>query len=216
MSAPLLKLFFLHAAYNYNRARLIMLRKWLGDRASFGPEADVWAGSFKMKGQGRAELGPRCAVERGPFPFVIELDAGSLLCIGENTWIRGKYRPNVITCFEGARVEIGPESLLNGTVISARELVSIGRKAALSWNTTIIDSDLHQADAASKVRVKPVRIGDFVMIGTAATILPGVEIGSNSVIGAGSVVSKDVPSNVIAAGDPARVIREIGDRQECP
>ena len=55
----------------------------------------------------------------------------------------------------------------------------------------------------------PVVIGDNVWIGGNATIMPGVTIGSNVTIGAGSVVTKDIPDNVIAAGNPCRVIREV-------
>jgi maltose O-acetyltransferase len=56
---------------------------------------------------------------------------------------------------------------------------------------------------------KPIIIGDNVWIGGGVTVLPGVSIGKNSVIGAGSVVTKDVPDNVVAAGNPCRIIREI-------
>ena len=60
----------------------------------------------------------------------------------------------------------------------------------------------------------PVKIGDKVWIGGGVTILPGVTIGDNSVIGAGSVVTKDIPANVVAAGNPCRIIKEAeeGDR----
>ena len=55
----------------------------------------------------------------------------------------------------------------------------------------------------------PVTIGDNVWIGGSCVILPGVKIGNNAVIGAGSVVTKDIPDNVCAAGNPCKVIREI-------
>ena len=58
----------------------------------------------------------------------------------------------------------------------------------------------------------PVRIGNNVWIGAGAVILPGVTIGDNSVIGAGSIVTKDIPANVVAVGNPCRVLREINDR----
>lgn len=58
----------------------------------------------------------------------------------------------------------------------------------------------------------PVWIGNNVWIGTGAIILPGVHIGDNSVIGAGSVVTKDIPANVVAVGNPCCVLREIGER----
>lgn len=60
----------------------------------------------------------------------------------------------------------------------------------------------------------PVTIGDNCWIGGNVTICPGVTIGENTVIGAGSVVTKDIPANVVAAGNPCRVIREIGEQDE--
>lgn len=63
---------------------------------------------------------------------------------------------------------------------------------------------------------RAVKIGSNVWIGANAVVLPGVTIGRNSVIGAGSVVTKDIPENVVAAGNPCRVLREIGERdKEC-
>lgn len=60
----------------------------------------------------------------------------------------------------------------------------------------------------------PVHIGDNCWIGANVTICPGVHIGENSVIGAGSVVTKDIPANVVAAGNPCKVLRPIGERDE--
>ena len=61
---------------------------------------------------------------------------------------------------------------------------------------------------------QPVHIGNNVWIGANALILPGVTIGDNSVIGGGSVVPKDIPANVVAVGNPCKVLREIGERDE--
>ncbi|MCG6369200.1 DapH/DapD/GlmU-related protein, partial [Vibrio fluvialis] len=58
----------------------------------------------------------------------------------------------------------------------------------------------------------PIHIGRNVWIGANSVVLPGVTIGENSVIGAGSVVTKDIPSNVVAVGNPCRVVREIKER----
>lgn len=60
----------------------------------------------------------------------------------------------------------------------------------------------------------PVRIGRNCWIGAGAVILPGVTIGDNTVVGAGSVVTKDLPPNVVAAGNPCRILREIGERDK--
>lgn len=59
---------------------------------------------------------------------------------------------------------------------------------------------------------RPVHIGNNVWIGAGAVVLPGVTIGENSVIGAGSVVTRDIPANVVAVGNPCRVLRAIGER----
>lgn len=61
---------------------------------------------------------------------------------------------------------------------------------------------------------KPIHIGNHVWIGAGAIILPGITIGDNSVIGAGSVVTKDVPADVVAVGNPCRVLREITDKDK--
>ena len=60
----------------------------------------------------------------------------------------------------------------------------------------------------------PVRIGKNCWIGAGAVILPGVTIGDNVVIGAGSVVTKDIPDNVVAVGNPCRVLREVGEQDK--
>mgnify|MGYP000091352893 CR=1 FL=1 len=62
--------------------------------------------------------------------------------------------------------------------------------------------------------VNPVEIGDDVWIGTRVIVLPGVKLGAGCVIGAGSVVTRDIPPLAVAAGNPARVIRQRGDRFE--
>ena len=58
----------------------------------------------------------------------------------------------------------------------------------------------------------PIRIGNNVWIGAGTVVLPGITIGDNTVIGAGSVVTKDIPANVVAVGNPCRVLREIGEK----
>ena len=61
---------------------------------------------------------------------------------------------------------------------------------------------------------RPIRVGNNVWIGAQVCVLPGVTIGDNTVIGAGSVVNRDIPANVIAAGNPCRVIREITEEDK--
>lgn len=61
---------------------------------------------------------------------------------------------------------------------------------------------------------KPIHIGNNVWFGAGVTVLPGVTVGDNAIVGAGSVVTKDVPSNAIVAGNPARLIRMITDEDD--
>jgi galactoside O-acetyltransferase len=61
---------------------------------------------------------------------------------------------------------------------------------------------------------KEVRIGDNTWIGAGVIIVPGITIGSNTIIGAGSVVTKDIPDNVVAVGNPCRVLREVGEHDK--
>ncbi|HIY92871.1 sugar O-acetyltransferase [Companilactobacillus sp. HBUAS56275] len=61
---------------------------------------------------------------------------------------------------------------------------------------------------------KPIHIGENVWLGGNVTVLPGVSIGENSIVGAGSIVTKDIPANVIAVGNPARVLREITEKDD--
>ena len=77
-------------------------------------------------------------------------------------------------------------------------------------NVTIMDSDQHTYDPRAG-KDKPVRIEDNVWIGGGVTILKGVTIGRNSLIGAGSMVVKSIPENVIAAGNPCKVIRLLDE-----
>lgn len=110
-----------------------------------------------------------------------------------------------------------------------------GNKVYANFNLTLVDdTDIYVGDCVMfgpnvtvataghpilpELRLKamqynmPVHIGNNVWIGAGAVILPGVTIGDNSVIGAGSIVTKDVPANVVAVGNPCRVLREIGER----
>ncbi|WP_283702167.1 sugar O-acetyltransferase [Clostridium perfringens] len=86
--------------------------------------------------------------------------------------------------------------------------VLFGPNVTLSAGTHPIHPELRSKQAQYNI---PIHIGNNVWIGANSVILPGVNIGDNSVIGAGSIVTKDIPSNVIAVGNPCRVLREINE-----
>lgn len=108
-------------------------------------------------------------------------------------------------------LKLGENVSLNDTFILAYAPVIIGNNVSFSFRNVIITSN-HDYHDFNKVIVSPVRIGDNVWITTNVTILPGVTIGDNSIIGAGSVVTRDIPANVYAAGNPCKVIKKINDR----
>lgn len=101
-------------------------------------------------------------------------------------------------------------SIMTGAVLTSS--IRLGKGSLLNLNCTVghdvIIGDFCEFSPGAKISGR-CEIGDFVQIGTNATIIPDIKIGSNSIIGAGSVVVKEVPSNVVMAGVPAKVIREL-------
>ena len=132
----------------------------------------------------------------------IRLAAGAQLDRGVVLLISGESR--------GAeKIAIGRTAYINrSTIIDASERIEIGANAMVGPFCYITDHD-HVIGSADDLVSKPTRIGERCWIGAHVTILKGVTIGDDSVVGAGSVVTKSLPARVIAVGNPARVIREI-------
>ena len=141
-----------------------------------------------------------------------------------------------VSCYAGCSFAIGANgtctvgdfTLMNGALIMAEERIEIGSHCLISWNVGIADSDFHPLEPAQriidahalapffkdrpprpKLRTAPVIIADNVWIGMNAVILKGVTIGENSVVAAGAVVTKSVPANVVVAGNPAIVTKQL-------
>ncbi|MFT6288131.1 MAG: acetyltransferase-like isoleucine patch superfamily enzyme [Alcanivorax sp.] len=112
---------------------------------------------------------------------------------------------------EGA-ISIGNGVLMSpGTRLSASDKITIGDGVMMANGTYITDSDWHTVyDRTQRdERATPVVIEDNVWLGDHATVLKGVTVGENSVIAARAVVTRDIPANVIAAGNPAKVVKEL-------
>jgi acyl-[acyl carrier protein]--UDP-N-acetylglucosamine O-acyltransferase len=124
----------------------------------------------------------------------------------------GKTR--LITRTPSAEIRVGPNARLNGPLLQADTLIEIGADCIVG-QAHILDSDMHslaldrRVNAAARVRTAPVILERNVWVSRGAAILPGVRVGEGSVIGYGSVVTKDIPPGVLAAGNPARVIRRL-------
>lgn len=116
-------------------------------------------------------------------------------------------------CDYGRNIHIGDNFFANTnfTVLDGAD-VTIGNNVFIAPNVGLYTAS-HPLDPTQRAEgieyARPIRIGDDVWIGGGASILPGVTIGSRTVIGAGSVVTHDIPSGVVAAGNPCRVIKDI-------
>lgn len=114
------------------------------------------------------------------------------------------------------RISIGDFTIVApGVRLSSASEISVGPNAMIAANAYLTDADWH--DVYDRVfslgKSEPIRIEDNVWIGDSAIICKGVTIGRNSVVGAGAVVVKDVPANVVVAGNPARVVKQIDPNQ---
>ena len=130
--------------------------------------------------------------------------------VGKNVWIEPDFR-----CEFGKNISIGDDVYINfGCVILDCGQVKIGNEVLIGPNVGIYDAN-HALDAEERMdgALLPgkVTIGNRVWIGGGTIILPNVTIGDNTVIGAGSIVTHDIPSGVVAVGNPCHVLREITD-----
>ncbi len=129
---------------------------------------------------------------------------------GQNIIVNQPFR-----CDFGCNIHVGENFFANFNLTVLDEAkVRIGNNAFIGPNVSIYTA-CHPLDAPTRNTfaewAEPVTIGDNVWIGGSVTILPGVTIGDNVVIGAGSVVCRDLPSDCVAAGNPAKVIKRIPD-----
>ena len=132
--------------------------------------------------------------------------------IGTDCYIEPPFRAN----WGGKHVHFGNAvyANFNLTLVDDGDIF-VGDNVMFAPNVTVISAThpIHPGLRRKQAQYNlPVVIRDNVWIGAGALILPGITIGENSVIGAGSVVTKDVPANVVAVGNPCRVLREISER----
>jgi acetyltransferase-like isoleucine patch superfamily enzyme len=124
------------------------------------------------------------------------------------------YRTALSTYYPEALLTIGNNCNINGTVIHCNEKVTIGNFCMFGPGTVICDNDSHRIVLNREIRnskalSKPIVIKDNVWIGMNCLIMKGVTIGANSIVAAGSIVTKDIPNNCLFGGNPAKLIKEL-------
>lgn len=134
----------------------------------------------------------------------IEIDPAAII------WTHDQ--PSTLVTRGTGRIVIGRESFINcGAWIRAVELVKIGELCRIGPRVMIMDNDAHELEGEHRAGglAAPVIIKDFAWIGAGAIVLKGVTIGERAVVGAGSVVTKDVPDDAVVAGNPACLVRML-------
>lgn len=189
----------------------LTLLRFLRSRRMLGPRyLTVFARLLRLRyvslRGGRLSLdGPAFVAPR----VSLEIGREARLALGRWSWIGAGTK---IRCHEGT-VTIGEKTVLGQEcTITAFQHVSIGRECVVADRAMLIDFDHHFGDAERPIREQgidkhDVRVGHNVWIGYAACILRGVTVGDNAVIGAGAVVTRDVPANAVVGGVPARVLQ---------
>ena len=207
----------LRAIYAWDRLRFAFWRRRFGARLEVGRDVspNLRLTDLRVDRGARVVVGPGYATERRHGNH-IWVQAGGTLALGRRVWLRTECGPNYITAAEGARVELGARCLINGAMLHANVGIRMGDDSMIGFGSRVLDSDFHHLDIHTPERSSEVTIGERVWIASDVTVLQGVTIGDDVVIGARSVVTRDVPPGVLAIGHPARPVRSIGPRMRLP
>lgn len=166
---------------------------------------------------------------------VIFNKGGATLKIGNHVTIKSSFLSNlvglysrtiIVTRAPGAVIEIGDNVGISGATIYARKGIYIGENTCVGGNCKILDNDFHPIDVEERLRLlndvhggdaadliptKEIHIGKNCFLGCNSIILKGTVLGDGCVVGAGAVVSGKFEDNCVIAGNPARVIKKLGE-----
>lgn len=174
----------------------------------------LWAAEARFKG---CALGTGVTFVGRP---VLAVAKGSQMRLGDRVCIRSALRSNPLGCFQpsvlrtlaaGAELVLDQDVGISGAVLCAAVSLKVGEGTIMGSGAMVLDTDFHHPDEQwawdnNPARgAKAVRIGRGVFIGARAIVLKGVTIGDRAVIGAGAVVTRDVPERHLAFGNPAQV-----------
>lgn len=157
---------------------------WRCKGAQIEPGVRFYGSVPSVKLAGPFMVGSRCTF-RGPRRSSLEVRQGGQITIGSNTFING------------------------GVEIVSESSVTIGTGCLIGDEVVIQDTSFHEVDEGGIPKVAPIVIGDNVWIARRVIILPGVTVGNHAVIGAGSIVTRNVSAKTVVAGAPAKFIRAV-------
>jgi acetyltransferase-like isoleucine patch superfamily enzyme len=194
------------------RARLAGLG-WLhpGLRVDASASPGFGVARISLSPEAKLTIGANAATEYRPGVLNLVVYDGAEIVLEPSSWLRTEVGAVNLVAFAGARIVVGPEVMLNACSVSAQREVVFERRATVGPGSRIYDFT-HDLDDARTGSAAPVRVGAHTWIASDVTVLPGVTIGAHCVIGARSVVTRDVPPHTLAFGAPAEPRGAIGDR----
>lgn len=167
------------------------------------------------------EVGKRCHICGIPYLY---RTPHSHIEMGRDCTVLSSFRSNnvgsmsrsrICTMTPEAQILIGERVGMSAVTITAHQRITIGDDTQIGAGTVIVDCDFHSIAPNVEERhnslgtTAPVKIGQNILVGTRSIILKGVSIGDHAVIGAGSVVTHDIPPYTVAAGNPCKVIKVL-------
>lgn len=176
--------------------------------------------NFKING---VKYGKKCCLEGRIW---LSVEDGAKVSVGSGCHFTGGRFVNRIgrnlasslSAAKGAELTIGDGCGISSTCIWAKESIVIGNNVNIGADCLIMDHDAHSldfqkrhtfADDYAGTATAPIRIADDVLIGAKVIVLKGVTIGARAIVGAGSVVTRDIPADEIWAGNPAKFIKKV-------
>ena len=143
----------------------------------------------------------------GPPPLV---DTSGHVQLARQVAFRSRSARSEIGALKGGQLYIGERTFVNqGASIVAALKIWIGDDVRIGDFVAVYDANYHALEPGAQAETAPVTIGDNVWLGRGVIVLPGVSIGRHSVVAAGAVLTSSLPDGVLAAGNPARIIRQL-------
>ncbi len=201
----------------WDRLRLVLIaRRHPGIEIHPTASTNLARARFDLGPGAQLVVGAGVVTERNALGVRFELGAGALVVIEDGVWLRSDVGPVFLRAYPGARIQIGPETQLNACMLSAKKEIVIGRRVLIGMGTRIFDSDQHPVDVDHPEVTLPVRIEDNAWVAADVTILRGVTIGKNSVVGTRSLVRSAVEAYTVVSGMPAKLYGKVSDRSALP